>query len=141
MVFNQFSSLDFFNLENDLKLFLDTFDKEINNIALINNVPEIPNIIYQNIKKQILFQNYKNLHFSFDEFNSYNSKFDDILKRNYENYNYIVINVTDALCEKFKDYKKCYAQKNYENYYFDSNHLSNKGSEQLSRIIVNNFKD
>jgi len=141
MIFNQFSSLDFINLENDLKLFLDTFDEEISNIALINNVPEIPNIIYQNIKKQVLFQNYKNLHFSFDDFNSYNLKFDDILKRNYENYNYRVINVTDALCEEFKDSKTCYAQRNYETYYFDSNHLSNKGSEQLSRIIINNFKD
>ena len=36
---------------------------------------------------------------------------------------------------------KCYAQKNYEPYYFDSNHLSNKGSEKLSKIIFDKMNN
>ena len=46
-----------------------------------------------------------------------------------------------TIFDNFGNNKKCYAQKNYEPYYFDTNHLSNEGSEQLSRIIINNFKN
>ena len=141
MILNHLNSSEFNQLESDLKSFLDTYDTKIKNIILINNVPEIPNIIYQNIKRQILFQSYENINFDYDKYNSYNFKFDNILNKSLANKNYKLIDVTDALCENFGNNKKCYAQKNYEPYYFDTNHLSNEGSEQLSRIIINNFKN
>jgi len=131
------------NKEDAMKLFYDEFTKTINflnehniEVFVFKPIPTFNYWVANTAIKKIQFE-HKNLEISrpIAEYYSRNEFVNSIFAKYEKEKKIKIIDPTDVIC----DDAKCYGFKNNLIYYRDSNHLTLKGSEKVSKLFDNIF--